>query len=200
MKNIHIRTERLCIREYEPEDLPAHHELISDPSAMIYMQDVFSASFEESRENLLFAIREGEKEQREKFFLVIADGKNGSYMGGIGYEILSRCPLGAQVEIGYFLSPKHRGRGYVSEALRALMEFAFTKGGVYRINGTCITDNIASARVMEACGMIREGERVGIQWHIDSLRSRYLYRLLKDEWLLLPDRKEGKGLMGSGCR
>lgn len=192
MKNIHIRTERLCIREYEREDLTAHHELISNPSAMIYMQDVFSASFEESRENLLFAVREAEKEKREKVFLVIADGQTESYMGGIGYEVLSRCPLGAQVEIGYFLSPEHRGKGYVSEALRVLMEFAFTKGEVYRINGTCITDNIASARVMEACGMIREGERVDIQWHIDRLRSRYLYRLLKDEWLEMQARKNGE--------
>lgn len=193
MDPIFILTERLCIREYRSEDLPLHHRLISDPSVMRYMQDVFSRSFEESKENLQFAIRESRREPREKFYWVISDKETKSYMGGIGYEILSRCPLGAQVEIGYFLSPEYQGRGYVSEALRAVMDFAFAKGDVYRINGTCIIDNMASAHVMEACGMIREGERVDIQWHIDRLRSRYLYRLLKGEWRTLKSSKIGNG-------
>lgn len=182
MKKIEIRTQRLCLREYEEQDLALHHALISDAQVMLYIQDVYSHSYEESVRNLRFAMAESNKEKRTHYFLVISDLTTGAYMGGIGYEVLSECPMGKQVEIGYFLYPKFQKQGYASEALHALIRFAFEKDGVYRINGTCITDNIASAHVMQRCGMIREGHHIKVQWHIDRLRDRYTYRLLKEEW------------------
>lgn len=182
MKRIEIPTPRLCLREYELSDLPLHHSLISDAQVMLYIQDVYTRSYEESLQNLQFAMEESKKENRTNYFLVISDRQTRTYMGGIGYEVLSECPRGKQVEIGYFLYPQFQGQGYASEALRALIRFAFEEDGVYRINGTCIVDNIASAHVMESCKMVREGELRKVQWHIDRLRDRYLYRLLKEEW------------------
>ncbi len=182
MKNIKLTTKRLVLREYRESDIALHHALISDDVVMKNIQDVLSHSYQESVDNLNFAITESQHEPREKVFLVIADKATDQYMGGIGYEVVYNCKAGKQVDIGYFLYPKYQGNGYVSEALRCLIEFAFTKDNVYRINGTCITDNIASAHVMENCGMTREAELIDIEWHIDRLKSRYLYRLLRNEW------------------
>ncbi len=182
MKNIKLFSKRLCLREYQPDDIDRHHGLISDAVVMENIQDVFSHSYQESLDNLNFAIAESKRQPRSKYFLVIADKVTNQYLGGIGYEVVSSCPAGKQVDIGYFLYPQYQGKGYASEALRRLIEFAFTKDDVYRINGTCITTNVASARVMESCGMTREAELIDIEWHIDRLKSRYLYRLLHCEW------------------
>lgn len=59
------------------------------------------------------------------------------------------------VEIGYSIVPKYRGRGFASEATRALIEAAFSSPGIRRIIAECLEDNGASLRVLEKLGMRR---------------------------------------------
>ena len=49
------------------------------------------------------------------------------------------------------------GKDYMTEALRAVIEFAFTLPKVRRVWAVCDVDNTASARVMEKAGLEREG-------------------------------------------
>lgn len=187
MKRIRIETDRLILREYEWSDLHRHHTLISDADIMYYIQDVYSRSLPESRENLRQALLSMRQTPRTQVFLVI-ETKQGDYVGGIGYTVTEQSPAGKRAEIGYFTYPVFQGRGYVSEAFRALMRYAFCEDGVYKISGTCVTDNMRSARVMERCGMRAEGIRRDHDWHVDSLKSRSYYGLLKQEWI--EERKE----------
>jgi len=182
MKEICLRTPRLLLREYRWEDLQPHHSLIADPEVMYYIQDVFSGSFAESLANLAGAAEGKYQEDREFVFLVIADPVTGEYMGGIGYSVLEKSPAGKRVEPGYFLLKKYWGRGYCAEALAELLRFAFEEDGVRRVDMTCVADNKRSARVMEKCGLLFEGERRGYEWHVDSVKSRRYYGILKEEW------------------
>lgn len=181
-RDIRIETPRLLLREYRPEDLEAHHGLISDANVMRFMQDVYSRSFEDSVSNLAAAAAAKYEEDPDFVFLVIADRSCEVYMGGIGYSVLERSPAGKKVEAGYFLKPQHWNRGYCSEALAALLEFAFRKDGVRRVDMCCISENAASARVMEKCGLFFEGERRDFEWHTGCLRSRMFFGLLKEDW------------------
>ncbi|MFJ8254482.1 GNAT family N-acetyltransferase [Streptomyces sp. NPDC094466] len=61
------------------------------------------------------------------------------------------------VTIGYGVVPSAQGRGYASEALRALLSFA-RAGGVVSVKGDADHDNVASQRVMTAAGMLPVGE------------------------------------------
>lgn len=181
MAEIRIEAQRLILREYRWEDIQKHHALISDPEIMYYIQDVFSHSMAESEENLKNAIDDIQNPDRTKVYLVIQT-KQGDYVGGIGYTVSERNPAGKRVEIGYFTYPAFWGLGYVTEALKELIRFAFFQDNVYRIDGTCIADNIRSRRVMEKCGMIFEGERRNFEWHHEKLKGRCLFGLLKEEW------------------
>ncbi len=181
MAEIRLETQRLILREYEWEDLERHHKLISDPEIMYYIQDVFSHSMEESEENLRNAISDIENPNRTKVYLVLQT-KQGDYVGGIGYTVSEKNPAGKRVEVGYFTYPEFWGLGYVTEAFKELMRFAFCQDNVYRIDGTCIKDNIRSRRVMEKCGMEFEGERRSFEWHHEKLKGRCLFGLLKEEW------------------
>jgi ribosomal-protein-alanine N-acetyltransferase len=181
MANIRLETERLILREYRWTDLEDHHRLIADPEIMYYIQDVFSRSIEESEENLRNAMADIENPDRTKVYLVIQT-KEGSYVGGIGYTVSEINPAGKRVEIGYFTDPAFWGSGYATEALGALVRFAFCQDGVYRIDGTCIRENTRSRRVMEKCGMEFEGERRNFEWHHEKLKGRCFFGLLKEEW------------------
>lgn len=64
---------------------------------------------------------------------------------------------GHRVEIGYVLARSYWGRGYMTEAARAVVYWALSQTGVFRVWAVCDVENVASARVLEKLGMRREG-------------------------------------------
>jgi ribosomal-protein-alanine N-acetyltransferase len=60
-------------------------------------------------------------------------------------------------EIGFIFNPAYQNRGYCSEASLAVMKYAFDEMGVHRIVAHCSPENIPSWKVLEKCGMKREG-------------------------------------------
>ncbi|MFI9002713.1 GNAT family N-acetyltransferase [Streptomyces sp. NPDC053541] len=80
---------------------------------------------------------------------------DGVAVGGIGFH--GPPDADGVVTVGYGLVPGVRGRGYASEALRALIARA-REAGATAVRGDADLDNVASHRVMEAAGMAYEGE------------------------------------------
>jgi [ribosomal protein S5]-alanine N-acetyltransferase len=64
---------------------------------------------------------------------------------------------GHRAEIGYVLARAEWGKGYMTEAARAVADMSLALPGVYRVAAMCDVENAASARVMEKVGMQREG-------------------------------------------
>jgi RimJ/RimL family protein N-acetyltransferase len=80
---------------------------------------------------------------------LIVEGDSGLVVGSIG---LFWPPSEGTVEIGYGIVPSRRGRGYASEAARALAAFALTAPGVHTVVATVELSNPASARVLHNAG------------------------------------------------
>ncbi|NUR07582.1 MAG: GNAT family N-acetyltransferase [Nocardioidaceae bacterium] len=70
-----------------------------------------------------------------------------------------------QAELGWVLDPAYTGRGYATEAVRALLAHCFTDLGVRRVVATCFLANTTSWRLMERVGMRREGHAVADSLH-----------------------------------
>ena len=72
------------------------------------------------------------------------------------------------VEIAYGVDPEYQGRGYATEAARALVDFAFRSGQVCLVRAHTLPENNASTRVLAKCGFERIGEVVdpedGLVW------------------------------------
>ncbi|WP_433043274.1 GNAT family N-acetyltransferase [Dactylosporangium sp. CS-033363] len=66
-------------------------------------------------------------------------------------------PAQSRASIGYWVAPWSRGRGVATRSLRLLAGWGFGALGVHRLELTCGPDNLASARVAEHCGFVREG-------------------------------------------
>jgi ribosomal-protein-alanine N-acetyltransferase len=64
---------------------------------------------------------------------------------------------GHKADVGYVLAREEWGKGYMTEALTAVVEAAFALRDVYRVGAVCDVENIASARVMEKAGLVKEG-------------------------------------------
>ena len=72
--------------------------------------------------------------------------------------------------------------GYVTEAFKKVLEYAFTENDVYRVTTGCLAENIGSEKVMIKCGLIKEAEHLDWEWHDGKMKTRLEYRLLKNEW------------------
>lgn len=64
---------------------------------------------------------------------------------------------GHTVDLGYVLARAVWGRGYATEALLPIMDWAFEQPSIHRVWATCDIDNLKSARVLERVGMQKEG-------------------------------------------
>jgi RimJ/RimL family protein N-acetyltransferase len=109
----------------------------------------------------------------------IADISTDELVGMIGLSDLR--PDLAQAEVGYWVGPWVRGRGYATAALRLICGWGFAARGLARIEWFAYVGNERSWRVAARAGFVREG----------TLRSRFVHRATgerRDVWIasLLP--------------
>jgi [ribosomal protein S5]-alanine N-acetyltransferase len=83
---------------------------------------------------------------------LVIERDSGLVVGSIG---LFWPPTEGTLEIGYGIVDSRRGRGYASEATRALAEFALTAPGVHTLSANAELSNAASVRVLEKAGFRR---------------------------------------------
>ena len=104
---------------------------------------------------------------------------SGELIGACGLTIISVERL--QTAIGYAYRRDVWGRGYATEAARALVAFGFEQLGMHRIFSYVDVDNVASARVLEKAGMQREGLVRHDAFMHGQWRDSYLYAILEDD-------------------
>lgn len=85
-------------------------------------------------------------------------------------------------EIGYITHPRHQGRGYATEAARAMLAWAFEEAGFHRVVGRIEPRNEPSARVLEKLGMRKEAHFVENEWIKGEWSSEAVYAILEREW------------------
>jgi [ribosomal protein S5]-alanine N-acetyltransferase len=100
----------------------------------------------------------------------------------LGTVSLRRFARDRRAELGYWLAAEAWGRGYATEACRALIDFGFAECALARIYAQVLAGNVASMRVLEKLGMVSEGIR---RQHVRKDRRLCdvaLYGILRDEW------------------
>jgi RimJ/RimL family protein N-acetyltransferase len=153
-----VRTERLTLRAAGPGDVEEYRATFLDPARL---------------STAIVAERDGQ---------VIGDLMVRREDAWAQAEVADRA-RGVQAELGWVLDPAYGGRGYATEAVRALLRVCFEDLGLRRVVALCFYDNEASWRLMERVGMRREAHNVRDSLHrsgewIDGL----VYALLAEEW------------------
>jgi RimJ/RimL family protein N-acetyltransferase len=62
-----------------------------------------------------------------------------------------------RAEIGYWLAKPYWGRGIMTAVVQRACEFAFVEFGLVKIVAHVLSENAASAKVLEKCGFVQEG-------------------------------------------
>jgi ribosomal-protein-alanine N-acetyltransferase len=165
-----LKTTRLLIRDFIESDLDAVYAYGSDPEVVRYM--VFPPStLAGTREHIARCMALAAEQPRRGYDMGIALQSTGQIIGGITLGVFDRAA--GEAAFSYLLNRAMWGQGYATEALSEMLRFGFTQLGLRRIADSCAVENIASARVMEKCGLRLESERDGER----------LYALTATEWL-----------------
>ena len=164
----------VLLRPLESDDVPAIAAACVDPEIARFTTEVPQPYTEaDARTYVARARTEGATGQQRP--LAIVDALDGTFLGAIEVR------LGAEGSIGYWVAPEARGRGVGTRALRLLARWAVTEGGVERLELTTHPENIASQRVAEKCGFVREAV---LRSHIrfrEGRRDSVLFSLLPSD-------------------
>jgi RimJ/RimL family protein N-acetyltransferase len=175
-----LETERLVLRPFRDEDLPALHAMHSDEVVVRWLYHEVRS--EQEVRDLLERKKFGAALTEEGQWLscAITLRESGEVVGDLSLHWVSRehrCG-----EVGFILAPAHQRRGYTTEAAAALLPFAFESMGWHRLIGRTEARNTGSARVLEKLGMRLEAQLVENEWVKGEWQSELVYALLDREW------------------
>jgi RimJ/RimL family protein N-acetyltransferase len=173
-----LETERLWLRDLLPQDAAPMHLLRSDRVVTRYCAYIESETPEQAEAWVRDTMVHNATMPRLSYNLAIVGKADQAVLGWIGIGQASDPTLG-ELSFGYALRPAYWGQGYMTEALTALLGYAFDALEAQSVQGECDAANPASARVMEKAGM-RFVRRVPED---DGSESDY-YAVTAAEWVM----------------
>jgi RimJ/RimL family protein N-acetyltransferase len=150
-----LRTERLALRRWAPEDAAGYLALYGDPEMTRYLRMPPCADLEAARARVIALIAAVETRGYGHWALV--DLEDGALAGSAGFRPAMRD---GDLELGFTVAPARWGRGYATEIAAATLALGFTRFAAARVHALAAPANLASRRVLEKIGMRYEGEIV----------------------------------------
>ena len=145
-----LKTQRLTLRPFKKTDAEAMFEnWASDPEVTKFLTWTPHKNAEETR--ALLAVWEEEAKNPDTYHWAIEC--EGELIGDIALVWMH----GENAVAGYCLCKRFWGKGIMTEALSEVLRYCFEEVGFHRIEITHSTENPASGRVMEKCGLRFEG-------------------------------------------
>jgi [ribosomal protein S5]-alanine N-acetyltransferase len=173
-----IEAARVRLRHLEKTDVDALFEIFSDAEAMRYWSSPAYASRAEA-EKLLAEIHDL-FEKKKLFQWGVALKSDDQIIGTT--TLFHLDAQNGRAEIGYILNRKFWGNGYINEALTALLDFAFEKMNLRRIEADVDPRNAGSIRTLERLEFKREGF-LRERWFVGGeIQDALFYGLLRREW------------------
>ena len=129
------------------------HSWTSKPEFPKYMSWVAHQSITETKSYLQHQI-DAWQNSSDYEFVIELNAELGTPIGAIGMHELKPYSVG----FGYLIAEEHWNKGYMSEALKYLVDWALAQDNIFRAQAFCDAENLASAKVMENAGMIFEGK------------------------------------------
>jgi RimJ/RimL family protein N-acetyltransferase len=159
-----IVTSRLRLRRSRPEDAETISAYRTDPEVHRY-QGWERTDPDGVRGEIEEMARRAPGAPGGWMQLSVEDRETGQLVGDVGLSPAEDDP--GVIKIGYTMSPSFQGRGYATEAVRALVAYAFDTLGAEVVRAYASAENLPSIRVAEKVGMQlverferRSGDRV----------------------------------------
>ena len=172
-ENYTIDAERIVLRRYKKEDASDVLEYGSDKETMKFLTWDGFATLEEANASIFdyYLSRSG--------IFAIELKESQKCIGCIDFRLE---PEHEKASFGFVLNRQYWGKGYMTEALNAVLRLCFEKLELNRVEATHYVGNEGSGRVMAKCGMEKEGiskQQVKIKGVFHDVVH---YGITKEDW------------------
>jgi [ribosomal protein S5]-alanine N-acetyltransferase len=175
-----LKTERLMLRRLELDDAPAmFRNWASDERTTRYLTWEHYTDIDKLNVFLAKCIQEYDNPECYHWTIEL----DGTIIGTINLHNIANVQ--ERCELGYCIGSKWWNRGYVTEAARAVIRFAFTELNANKVCALHDVENMASGKVMQKCNMTLEGVLKEHSLRKDGTRGDLaVYGILRSEWML----------------
>lgn len=175
-----VTTERLRLRRFTATDLAAYGDYHCLPEVYRYLYAP-TPTWDQLAEQLASTLHSELNNDGDTLYYAVTLKETDQLIGEVLLKLASKAAL--QAEIGYIFNPAFAGKGYATEAVRAVLARGFSEAGFHRIFARLDADNQGSVGIAERLGMrkeahFRQNDRFNDQWG-DEL----VYAILKQEFV-----------------
>src|SRR5579859_4831886 len=174
-----LETARLRLHRFSEADLPTFLAYRNDPEIARY-QSWETITERQARAFITEQLQLPPGTPGSWFQFAIALKTTDGLIGDCMLHVRADDP--EQGEIGYTLARAQQGHGYATEAIQAVLAYAFETLQLHRVIATVDCRNTPSIRLLERIGMRREGHFLQDAWYKGEWCDDYLYALLRAEW------------------
>ncbi|MCC6383801.1 MAG: GNAT family N-acetyltransferase [Bacteroidia bacterium] len=170
-----LNSARLRLRSIIPADQEAIFNGLSNPDVVKYYGISFR-NYEDTNVQMLWYKRM-EHDRTGKWWAICLQGTT-ELIGTAGiYNIEKNHRKG---ELGYWLLPGYWHKGYISEAVKLIIDFSFNSLNLHRIEATVETENIASIKTLLKLGFHLEGTQRESEWKANRWIDLHQFALLHE--------------------
>lgn len=175
MEPFALTTTRLLLSAPTPDDAETIREHCQDPVLSKYIPPIAQPYTLEMAQEFVRFTERGWDSGEELTWGIRAGGEL------LGVVALRRVTAD---DIGFWLGSRHRGHGYMPEAVNAVLDWAFDPGNPLRVETVgweCLVGNLASASVAHKCGFTFEGVGPGRRPDTAGEQASWLGQLLASD-------------------
>ena len=166
---MNIKTQRLEITEFTLDMAQVVSENSLDDDNRKFNPDEVFETIDDAKETLEFLMSVYENGDGPLVYpVLLLDGTNIGYVQAVPFE-------DGKWEIGYHIAKKYAGNGYATEAVKAFLPVVMNELGITEMLGICVVENIASVKVLENAGFVKEFQGIGSYQGVDREICRYVY-------------------------
>lgn len=180
---MNLQTKRLKLREFDKDDIEGLVEVLDNINITKYLAVVPHPYDKEDAKGFIDKCKKrAEKEPRLGYNFAIENKENSKFLGSIS---IGKAKKDKEVGVlGYWLGEEYWRNGYMSEALDRLLEFAFEKLELRRVQAEVYPENTASQKLLEKFdfkkeGVRRQGQKVKAT---EKVHDVIMYGLLKENY------------------
>lgn len=181
-RKILIETERLTLRLPRHSDYPSWSSIRSESANFLSPWEPAWADDHLTRRSftnrVYWAQRSVNSGSAVPVFLERRDDK--TLLGAITLDNIRRGPAQAGT-LGYWVGKRHSRQGFMREAIKGLVHYAFTTMDLSRVEAACLPENAASRGVLEGSGFKYEGVAQSYLQINGRWRNHVLYANLRND-------------------
>lgn len=136
-------------------------------------------TLEGQREEIDRATADARRDARYAFGIFIH--ANDELVGRVALSNVSRGGW-QNATLGYYVDEAHNGRGYATQAVRLILDFAFGRARLHRVQAAVLPRNVASQRVLQKSGFSREGRSTKYLQINGVWEDHDVYAITAEDW------------------